>query len=325
MIVTIGGRSTCDRPSALSPVAPSSSSCSSWISSSKETITASKPICSASSTATSGSRMWFTVAITPRSNSALSRSFALTPIFSARSRTCRPSETVRVRRGPSSAGFSASRSCCRSRRVRRSTEGGADGGASSGGSGCAGGAVAAAGDVAGPRAGAAAGASVGGAWGVAAGVSRLSGVGVRAALAASSAAISLAAISSGVGGFGFDSVGVRVRIVCLWTTCRRRFGRIGPVGGLRLEIGRRRGAAGGAARSRRMTSRWGPAIFLPSSRALMMSVSIIASSPSTRTPIDRNLNSRSCSATFIRLARSWSRIFAMESSVPLASCRLRRP
>ena len=74
-----------------------------------------------------------------------------------------------------------------------------------------------------------------------------------------------------------------------WMSWRGRVGRSGLSAGRRCATPR---FGSGAGSSRRMTSR-GPASFLPWRMAWIASVSMIASSPSTRTPIDFSLNTRS--------------------------------
>ncbi len=111
-------------------------------------------------------------------------------------------------------------------------------------------------------------------------------------------------------GSSFSRVGIAsILESTLRITVRGRLGRSGLVGGRRR--GARRdgfGAVACASSSRRMTSRgWGSCF--PFKIACSVSVSMWASSPSTRTPMDFNLKMRSWLGRFIIFARSWTRIF----------------
>jgi hypothetical protein len=106
-----------------------------------------------------------------------------------------------------------------------------------------------------------------------------------------------------------------IRGSIFWISVRGRSGRSGFAGARRTGCGggvpRRRAvpaASVTAGASRRMTSRgWGS--FLPCRMAEMMSVSMWASSPSTRTPMDFSLKTRSWLEIPIIRARSWTRTF----------------
>jgi hypothetical protein len=90
-----------------------------------------------------------------------------------------------------------------------------------------------------------------------------------------------------------------IRGSTFWISVRGRCGRSGLAAGRRAGAGAGAGparrfaaAAGAAGSSRRITSR-GCGSFLPCRIAWTMSVSMLASSPSTRTPMDFSLKTRS--------------------------------
>src|SRR6185295_18844751 len=165
--------------------------------------------------------------------------------------------------------------------------------------------------------------TAGAAWGAAtAGASR--GVSTTSAgrRACASAAAAAAAVRARSGRSLAGSVWMRGST--FWIRVRGRPGRSGLTIGRRAATGggawvRLRCTSAGAGSSRKITSRgWGN--FLPWMIAWRISESMWASSPSTRTPIDFSLKTRSWFEMLSIRARSWTRIFPM-----VAQCSLSLP
>lgn len=157
--------------------------------------------------------------------------------------------------------------------------------------------------------------------------------GAEAVAAASSAAAKAASIGSVpevAPPAASLSVGLAGRVLIFgstfWIKVRGRVGRRGGkavvrratgAGGAATPVRRTCGGAPSGVESSMMTSR-GEASFLPARIACRISLSTAASSPSTRTPMERSLNTRSWCETPIIVARSVTRIFPIGAVVLLA-------
>ncbi len=316
MIVTTGARGLqvgADGSAARAP----SASCTS---SSKLTCMISTPSSVASSVAVLTSSTWLMLAIMPRFIRRWIRSFARTPSFSANSRTVMPSETMTGPVGMRGGGLAVvlallAAAAARgggafvlfddllARRRRRRGRAGAEAGSRTR-SWRPGGSFRAGRHRRDRRP-------------VRSGRVRLVDREVEARCrprAATSARSAAPAAPSSGGRALADGDGADARLDLLDD------GAAGAAGAVDWPAVRRGGAVGapppGAlavdSASRRMTSRGWCVSFLPVRIAAMISVSMVSSSPSRRTPIERSLNTRSCCAIPIFFANSLTRTFDMQ-------------